>query len=137
MLKNDACCTSDFSNIPFTVTGYGISRSNIEDSDIAYRVFPRAFVQVHPCRREGAVVYLRLHQAERPLVIRGCIGDAYGRVSRNRIELLSELQHPLRGYAGFRACVFHLLEQRAGYGITVSNQKDCHGVREAVAGKSL
>ena len=29
MLKNDACCTSDFSNIPFTVTGYGITGSEI------------------------------------------------------------------------------------------------------------
>lgn len=96
------------------------SRSNIKDSDIAYRVCPRAFVQVNPCRREGVGVYLRLHQAERPLVVRGCIGDAYGRVSRNRIEFLSELQHSLRGYAGFRACVFYLLEQRAGYGILIA-----------------
>lgn len=94
------------------------SRSDIKNSDIAYRVCPRAFVQVHPRRREGAGVYLRLHQTERPLVVRGRIDDAYGRVSRNRIEFPSKLQHSLRGYAGFRACVLHCLEQRSGYGIT-------------------
>ena len=96
------------------------SRSDIKDSDIAYRIRPPAFVEVHPCCRKGVIVDLRLHQAERPLVVCGRIDDAYGRVSRNRIEFLSELQHSLRVYAGFRACAFHCPEQRSGYGMLFS-----------------
>ena len=114
------------------------SRPDVKHGCVADRASPRVLVEVHPCAGECAISVKRCpHQAERPIVIGVRLHDSDGRVSFDIFERPVVFKHIARSYICIWASVFHSFEQRLGYGITVSNQKDCHGVREAVAGKSL